>query len=235
MSRLFTQKHAWGVAALASIATVLSIFAHWEPRFPGDLRLTLLVQSAHSTALDSIMKWVSFLTGDWRAILLAAAGGLVVWRCLGRREGALVLTTWLSAPIHSVLKLLVNRPRPTPELVRVLQDAPGNSFPSGHAFFAIAFWGLLAYFAWTRLPSWPLRVLAFSGCGIIILLIGSSRVYLGAHWPSDVIGGYIFGALLLLVLICLDRMWRAHCDTQTPDEPDHTDNQPGLLPGNSAQ
>lgn len=213
MRHLFTRKETVAVAALAIAAALLSLFAHWEPRFPGDLRLALLTQSANGVALDSAMEWASFLTGDWRAIVLAAAGGLVIWRWVGRREAALVLTTWLSAPVHSVIKLAVDRPRPTPDLVRVLEDAPGNSFPSGHAFFALAFWGLLAYFACTRLQSKPLRLLAACVCGIIVILIGTSRVYLGVHWPSDIMGGYLFGALFLLVLTLVDQRWRTPCET----------------------
>lgn len=209
----------WG---LAVIAAVISVCARCEPRFPGDLRLTLLIQSIDSAALDSIMEWTSLLTGDWQAVALAIAGSIVIWRCLGKWEAGLVLMTWLSSPIHSGLKLIVNRPRPTPDLVRVFQYEQGNSFPSGHAFFAIVFWGLLAYLALTRLKRRSLRRLAFSGSLVIILWIGASRVYLGAHWPSDVLGGYVIGALLLAALIWLDRKWKSRIMTGSRDEPTHS-------------
>ncbi len=222
MNRRFSRKETLGIGGLAILATILCICAHWEPRFPGDLRLTLLVQSIDSAALDSVMEWVSFLTGDWPALVLAIAGGIVIWRCLGKWEAGLVLMTWLSSPIHSGLKLIVNRPRPTPDLVRVFQAEAGNSFPSGHAFFAMAFWGLLAYFACTRLQRRSLRWLALSGLVMIILLIGTSRVYLGAHWPSDVLGGYVIGTLLLAALIWLDRKWKPRLETGSRDETTHS-------------
>jgi membrane-associated phospholipid phosphatase len=163
MNKGFSHKELLSIGGLAALAAVLCICAHWEPRFPGDLRLTLLIQSVDGKLLESVMEWVSRLTADWPAAVLIIAGSIATWRCLGRLEAGLVLMTGLSSPIYSGLKLAVNRPRPTPDLVRVFQAEPGNSFPSGHAFFAIVFWGLLAYFAFTRLQRRSLRVLTLSG------------------------------------------------------------------------
>jgi len=227
MNKGFSHKELLGIGGLAALAAVLCICAHWEPRFPGDLRLTLLAQSVDSETLDFIMEWVSRLTGGWRAPVLIIAGSLATWRCLGRLEAGLVLMTGLSSPIYSGLKLAVNRPRPTPDLVRVFQAEPGNSFPSGHAFFAIVFWGLLAYFAFTRLQRRSLRVLTLSGFLMVILSIGASRVYLGAHWPSDVLGGYVVGTILLAALVWLDRKWKPRLETGSPgDESNKPNSQP---------
>jgi len=222
MNRRFSRKGILGIGGLAILAALLCIWAHWEPRFPGDLRLTLLVQSIDSEALDYITEWVSLLTGGWRAPVLIIAGSIVAWRFLGLWEAGLVLMTWLSSPIDSGLKLVVNRPRPTPDLVRVFQDEPGNSFPSGHAFLAIVFWGLLAYLAFTRLQRRSLRMLVLSVSVIIIVCIGTSRVYLGAHWPSDVMGGYVVGALFLTGLIWLDRKWKPRAGIVSHDETTHS-------------
>jgi len=222
MNRRFSRNGILGIGGLAILAVLLCIWAHREPRFPGDLRLTLLVQSIDSEALDYIMEWVSLLTGGWRAPVLIIAGAIVTWRYLGKWKAGLVLMTWLSSPISSGLKLMVGRPRPTADLVLVFQIEPGNSFPSGHAFLAMVFWGFLDYLALTRLRSRSLRVLAFSGSTVIILLIGVSRVYLGAHWPSDVIGGYVVGALFLTGLIWLDGKWKPCAQTGGHDETTHS-------------
>jgi membrane-associated phospholipid phosphatase len=222
MNRRFSRKGILGIGGLAILAALLCIWAHWEPRFPGDLRLTLLVQSIDSEALDHITEWVSLLTGGWRAPVLIIAGSIVAWRCLGLWEAGLVLMTWLSSPIDSGLKLVVNRPRPTPDLVRVFQDEPGNSFPSGHAFLAIVFWGFLAYLASARLQRRSLRMLVLSVSVVIIVCIGASRVYLGAHWPSDVMGGYVVGALFLMGLIWLDRRWKSRAGIGSHDETTHS-------------
>jgi undecaprenyl-diphosphatase len=152
------------------------------------------------------MEWVSYLMGGWRAAVLVVASGIVVWHRLGRLEGGLVLTAGVSTLINSVLKVAVNRPRPTPVLVRVFEVEHGGGFPSGHAFFAAVFLGLLAYLAITHLHKHGLRALTSLGLLILFLLIGASRVYLGAHWPSDVLGGYLVGTVFLGALIWLYRM-----------------------------
>ncbi len=221
MNQSFSRKGMLGIGGLAILAAVLCICAHWEPRFPGDLRLTLLVQSIDSEALDTVMRWVSLLGGGWRAPVLIIAGAVVTWRYLSKWKAGLVLMTWLSSPIDSVLKLVVDRPRPTPDLVHVFQTESGSSFPSGHAFLAMVFWGLLAYLALVRLQKRGLRVLVLSVSVVIILCVGASRVYLGAHWPSDVIGGYVVGALFLTGLIWLDGKWKPRAQTGGHDETAH--------------
>jgi membrane-associated phospholipid phosphatase len=219
MNKRLSRREMLAVGGLVIVGVALCICAHYEQRFPGDLRLTQLLQSVHNQTLDSLMKWVSFLTGDWRAPVLVLVSGMVAWRYLGKREAALVLMTLLSSPLSSVLKLMVGRPRPTPDLVAVFQVETGNSFPSGHAFFAIVFWGLLAYFALTHLERRCFRMLTVYGLAVIIIWIGVSRVYLGAHWPSDVLGGYVIGTLFLTSLVWLDRRWRSRIETGNPAEP----------------
>jgi membrane-associated phospholipid phosphatase len=197
-----------GIGGLAIISAAMCIWAHWEPRFPGDLRLTLLFQSVGSEPLTSVMEWVSRLFGMSQAIVLVIASAFVVWRWLGRLEAGLTLTTGLSPLAYSILKLAVNRPRPSPDLVEVFVTGKGSGFPSGHAFFAVVFLGLLAYLVFTHVRKRGLRVLALLGLLTLILLIGASRVYLGAHWASDVLGGYIVGAVFLALLVWLYRKWK---------------------------
>jgi membrane-associated phospholipid phosphatase len=127
------------------------------------------------------MEWVSYLTGGWRSAALVLASGIVVWLCLGRLEGGLVLVAGLCSLLDSPIKVVVNRPRPTAALVQVLATEHGTGFPSGHALFAAVFLGFLAYLAATRLRKRSLRTLSFAGFLMLILLIGASRVYLGVH------------------------------------------------------
>jgi len=188
----------------------MSICAHWLPRFPGDLNLTLLFQSIHSNTLLSIMKWVSNFTANWRSVLLVIACSLIVlWR-LGKHEAILIIGAGISSLLGFVIKMLVDRPRPTDDLVQVWVIIHEGSFPSGHSFFAVVLFGLMAYFAFTRLRRRGLRMLAFSSPLMLILLIGASRVYLGAHWPSDVLGGYAVGGVFLGIFIWLDMVTKPH-------------------------
>jgi len=191
---------------LAVLAIAMSVCAHWLSRFPGDLRLTLLFQSLHSNVLLWVMKWVSYVTGGWRAALLVTVSGVVVWWRIGKSEAILTVAAGFSSLLDSVLKLVVGRPRPTPDLVQVWVVEHDNGFPSGHAFYAMVLLGLVAYFAFTYLRRPGLRLLIVVSLLVLIILVGASRVYLGAHWPSDVLGGYVVGAVFLGVFIWLDRV-----------------------------
>lgn len=154
------------------------------------------------------MEWVSYLMGSWRAATLVVVSCIVVWRYLGRLEGGLVLVAGLSSLLDSPIKFAVNRPRPAVALVQVFATEHGSGFPSGHALFAAVVLGFLAYLAATRLRRRSLRTLSFAALLILILLTGTSRIYLGVHWLSDVLGGYLVGAVFLAALIWLDRTWQ---------------------------
>ena len=149
------------------------------------------------------MESVSYAIGEWRAAVLVIIGGIVVWRCLGRLEGSLMPLAGLITFINDALKMAINRPRPTPDLVTIYLLETGKSFPSGHAFFAILVLGMLAYLAITRLSKPGMRLLTLLVFLIIIIWVGASRIYLGAHWTSDVVGGYIVGGWFLVALIWL--------------------------------
>ena len=118
-------------------------------------------------------------------------------------DGLLLATCGILAPVLNLaLKELATRARPDAALALV--DESGYSFPSGHAAFAVAFYGALIYLLsyWGAFPRRPLMRWAIQGAlFLLILVIGGSRVYLGVHWPSDVLGGYLFGGLCLLALM----------------------------------
>jgi undecaprenyl-diphosphatase len=189
------------VGFLAILALVISIYARFAPRFPSDLCLILWLQSFNNHLILSIMECISFIFGDWSAALVVVAIGIVVWWRIGRLEAIMI-------PVGA-LKLAINRPRPSADLVHVLSREQGNGFPSGHAFFAILILGLTAYFISINLRNRALRMLVLTGLIALILLVGTSRVYLGVHWPSDIIGGYLIGGVFLAALIWFHRTWKA--------------------------
>jgi membrane-associated phospholipid phosphatase len=195
------------VTCLAVAAIAISLFAHWHLRFPGDLQLELSFQSLCGNGLLSLMKWVSYLMDSWRAGVIVIAGTFVTWRCLGRVEGGLAVVAGLSSLLNTPVKLLVDRPRPTADLVHVFAVETDSGFPSGHAMFAILVFGFLAYLAITHINRSNLRVLISTVLIFLILLTGASRVYLGVHWPSDVLGGYLIGGVILMILIYVYRTW----------------------------
>lgn len=190
---------------LAVLGLILSVLAHFEPRFPGDLRVTLLFQSVHSQPLLTAMKGVSYVTGDWKAAILVIVSGIIVWRYLGGLEGGMVVFSGLISTINEAFKILINRPRPPAELVDVFVAETGKSFPSGHAFLAVVVLGMIAYLLVAHQTKHYLKMLTASVFIVLILWVGASRIYLGAHWMSDVIGGYVIGSLFLALEIWLYR------------------------------
>jgi undecaprenyl-diphosphatase len=119
-----------------------------------------------------------------------------------RREGGSAVMAGVSAlALNHLLKLAVERPRPTPDLVRVLRELADFSFPSGHVMFYTAFFGFLGFLAFTLLrPSWR-RSLLILLSGLLVALVGPSRIYLGNHWASDVLVGYLLGSLVLAAAV----------------------------------
>lgn len=112
-------------------------------------------------------------------------------------------TIWLTLGIGACLKLLFGRARPVTEYSANLQIHT-FSFPSGHASGSLIAYGLLAYLAWHLLPQ-PWNYIVVICLIALIVLIGVSRIYLGAHFPSDVIAGWALGLIALGIVIFVVR------------------------------
>lgn len=142
---------------------------------------------------EAVLRWGSNLGSRGLIPTLMVPAVALAWsRC---RQIALVLVFAFVAAlgIELLLKELVARPRP------VGARGFGHSFPSGHVLAATAFWGLVppwAYLMTRRKWLWVLAVVASTAS---LVIVGASRIYVGAHWPSDVVGGYLSGAIFLLI------------------------------------
>ncbi len=191
----------------------LSVWAYMagaNDRFPGDLKASTWVQSWRTDWLDVVFRAVAtagvgYVAG---AILLLATVALAV---AGRRRsaGLVVAATAAGFALRTVLKLVVARPRPSDELVHVIERADGYSFPSGHVMFFMVLLGTL-WLVLTAGDASRRARRAISGATVIaLLLVGLSRIYLGAHWLSDVAGGYVFGAVVVGFAALAWRWWGA--------------------------
>jgi undecaprenyl-diphosphatase len=121
----------------------------------------------------------------------------------------LTLSTAGSGLINSLLKLLISRPRPSPDLLPIYRDMATQSFPSGHVTFYVCFFGFLFFVAYALLQRGTLlRRLALTLTALPVLLVGLSRVYLGAHWPSDTLGAYLWSGVWLAFSLVMYRRWK---------------------------
>jgi undecaprenyl-diphosphatase len=139
--------------------------------------------------------------------LLLIAGGYMYFYMKQTREPLMLAVslagTWL---LNNLLKIIFQRTRPD---VLHLVAANGFSFPSGHAMITTAFYGMLGYIIWSHLrqrskPAWYVMLLTFC----LVIAIGVSRVYLGVHYPSDVVAGFAAGGICLLACVLTLRALR---------------------------
>ncbi len=171
-----------------------------------DLRLRMALHSVASPDLTRIMVGASVLGGPSR---LAPVGfGVAAYFLVrGWSRGALLVIVTLAgaATLDQLLKQLYGRIRP--EAFFDYYPTPASfSFPSGHALFATCFFGGLAVLFSARVRSAPLRAAVWLGAVAAIVLIGVSRIYLGVHYPSDVLAGFAAGITWTAAVALGDRL-----------------------------
>lgn len=200
------------LAAVSLLSAVLALFFFgWIADSVADQRTNRFDEMVRSEVhlhaspqLDAIMSAISFLGGNG---LIVAAIIATLWfvRSQRRRAALWLLVTLAGALVLDVsLKLAFHRARPAPFFGPLPQT---YSFPSGHALFSFCFYGVLAGLLAGRIrPLW-LRIVIWTMAAALVLAIGLSRIYLGVHYPSDVIAGYLTAALWVATMVFLDR-WR---------------------------
>jgi undecaprenyl-diphosphatase len=168
--------------------------------------------------LDTFFLHVTRL-GSWQVVVIGLVVLLAIaWRVCAPMAGLLIIATLARPAFEWLTKSGVGRMRPSED---ALVGSGGPSFPSGHVLAAIALWGLVppivALVTNRRALWWAASVVS----GVIILLVSASRVYMGMHWLSDVIGGLLFGAVFLLVIERIgDVTHRSHPCTDYSEAPD---------------
>ena len=190
-----------GIGFACVVFLTLGILVRYSFLQGYDLKVTEELQERNSSVLQALMLAATWSGSPAVVPFLGALAAFGVWRAGLPRAAALVLLSLLAIPINVVLKEFWHRARPDAEIVRVAVKTAGTSFPSGHAMGGTAFYGALAVLAWTHLRDRRLRVPATLAAIGLPVLIDVSRVYLGAHWASDVIGGSAVGLLVLIPLV----------------------------------
>jgi len=158
--------------------------------------------SLRNPALTEIMKFISFLGYE----LLALVGVLLVILFLlekHKREAVMFsLIVGMAPVITAILKNLNQRPRPFDNPLISLFD---YSFPSGHAMTSFVFYFTISYFVYHFTKNKLTTLITFVASVILISLIGISRIYLGVHYPSDVIAGYLGGLCWFSSIMLVDK------------------------------
>ena len=183
-------------AAQFALLVPLAWWARKHPHPPIELGVTHLVQQKHATWLRSTITVFSTLTGSSVLLnLLAIPASALLWGKRLRLEAMMTMgMSWTCVLARTGIRWVVNRPRPHPLLVRFSHEKKTKSFPSGHVSSSVVFWGwLVALGILLRkgMPGWQRAVVGIPA--LFVAVVGPSRVYLGDHWTTDVLGGYLFG------------------------------------------
>jgi membrane-associated phospholipid phosphatase len=195
-----------GLAGGAVLAAALGWLVRkviWKAHAGLDRDVTLAIRKIHTPVGDRAARVVTQLASHY--VLIPGTLGVSLALVRARHQVSAVLFSGSVLGgflLCSVLKISFRRARP--ELWPALVTEESYSFPSGHATSATVFYGGLAAVAWHLSPSPVVRTAALGGAAGLVSVIGFSRVYLGAHWTSDVVGGTLLGLL-----------WEAFCFTAT--------------------
>ncbi len=204
--RLVWGTRLWVVGALFFI--LLATFAAFYDRFSADERIAHALQDVDVPAFGGFLAFVNALGDTWIAVALVLTLTAVFALVRAGFEALLMLLTFVPRGASAFVKAWVERPRPSPELVEVSSDASGFSFPSGHTVGTVALFGTLFFLIPVVVPWRPLRWALQAGCVLMVLAAGPARVYVGVHWPSDVLGSYLLTCLLLAPPLAAYQMLR---------------------------
>lgn len=161
-----------------------------------DLKVSELVWSIRTPILTDIMKFISFLASTKFIIIV-----LLIY-ILIRKDIYLPLNMSISTIINQFLKRIIKRRRP----INIIVKEKGFSFPSGHSMAAFSFYGYIIYKIYKTNYSKSIKIITITMCSLLILLVGFSRIYLGAHYLSDVISGFLISLEYLVIFISVTKI-----------------------------
>lgn len=200
---------------LLFLACLLGFAAKGGGALPGDAAISRAIQRAvaYGPAIESALGQISALVRYLPIIAIVFVLLLMRWK-----EGALLAIA--ATPVvfftETYLKLLFERPRPAAGLVNIYENARGFGFPSGTALRTMVVFGVVSYLARQagraekasgRLRLLPAYSILFLFCLALLIIGNLARIYVGAHWASDIIGGWMFGVGWVLIVIAVYQWW----------------------------
>src|SRR5579863_4897259 len=190
--------HLLLVASAIQFALLIPLarWAHKHPHSLIDIVISRLVQRKHTSTKSSfilVSNTVVCSPAFLNSYVLPVS--ILLWMMRQRLEAYIFAATcWMSGLSEVVIRQVVNRPRPQEPLVYVDDQSRGKSFPSEHVTASLTFWGWLFILGMMhRKKKEPSRNLLLNIPLLVIALVGPARIYLGDHWSTDVLAGYLFG------------------------------------------
>ncbi|TCJ05668.1 phosphatase PAP2 family protein [Cytobacillus praedii] len=166
-----------------------------------DSTIITFVQGFENSSLTAVMKFFTFIGDTNSVIVLSILVIIFLYAVLKHRVELILFIVAIigSAVLNQLLKYSFQRARP--ELHRLI-EIDSYSFPSGHAMNAFTVYTIITFLLWRHIPSRAGRILLIIISALMIFTIGISRIYLGVHYPSDIIAGYFASACWLGMAIC---------------------------------
>lgn len=204
-----------GLLALFFSKLARDVVFHHHKLYAFDRIIGNWIRHYTSPLMTAIMKGFTII-GSIGSVSLMTLGIIIALLILRRpllEPLFLTAATTGSWLLEELLKWAFHRPRP---VVDQLVHASGYSFPSGHSTVGMAFFGAVAFLLWTHLHHSRLRILTTGIFALLILCIGISRIYLGVHYPSDVLAGFVVGGTWLT--LCTTALGIATGSTKRPPD-----------------
>ena len=197
--------------------TILAVAAHAFAYFAIDLQVTRVIQTIDSPTAAWVLRSFSWIGFTPQSTLLVTVISLLLFLSGLRWEGILSVVAAVSVTgVNLILKSLINRPRPSADLVEVFARIPEYSFPSGHVMFYTVYFGYLIFLSFILMRHAWLRRSSITVCALLIMGVAPSRIFMGQHWASDTVGAYLAGAIWLAVIVQIYYFGRAHILAKRP-------------------
>lgn len=215
-----------GIASLGFVA--LAVFVHDQDLIPNfDAPVARAIQAVSWPPAAWALTHMSDIGWSPLDVVCVTVIAATLWLLRLRIEAlVIVVVTLVAGEAGTISKDLVQRARPTSNFVHLAAHLADYSFPSGHVIFATVLFGTTFFVVWVVWSRSAVRDSVLALLAVPVLLMGPSRIYLGEHWPSDVLGAYCFGAVwvalaveLILVLksrLALSLQGRPHRRRWTP-------------------
>ena len=208
------------IAAIGAFVTLMAL-VKYTPSFPIDLAISRALQSITNPIFAGLMDAISWAGFSPQSLLIPLVIVALLYGFGFHWEAvAAIFAALFPAIVNVIVKDYIRRPRPGIDLVHVFKVLNSYSFPSGHVMFYVGFFGFLWFLAYTLLKRSWMRTLLLIFLGALIVLVGPSRIYLGQHWPSDVLGAYLLGSLCLVVEIFVYRWGKKRFFVHQPVAPE---------------